>query len=216
MSRIQPFDPGYDLSEVLLWQYNEAVRLQSLILAENTWYATNQGQFWTDWWRDVFNLDTANEFGLAVWARILNIPLAIAQDWTPRPVWGFDPHSLNFTRGNFGPDSTGVVVLTVEQRRLVLKLRAFQLVGNGTPLAAAAFLNKLFAAEGPVRVLDGLDMTVTYVFGFVPPSAVLFVLNQYDLLPRPAGVEAKILINPADSWGFAPYHPNFEHGNFGA
>jgi hypothetical protein len=41
---------------------------------------------------------------------------------------------------------------------------------------------------GAAYAVDNLDMSVEFVFGFQIPSALRFVLQQYDLLPRPAGV----------------------------
>jgi hypothetical protein len=78
-----------------------------------------------------------------------------------------------------------------------------------------AVLNYLFGGTGNVYVLDGLDMTMEYVFTYVPPSNVLFVLEQFDLLPRPAGVGSSIVVTPRDRFGFAPYYLNFENSNFG-
>lgn len=214
MSHIQQFQFGTDLTVALLWQYNQAQRLETLITLKNSWYDENQRAFWENWYRDVFNLDTANQFGLNVWARILGIPLVVSTPPQTDPKWGFDPNHPNFGRGNFAPSADGVIMLDTEQARLVLKLRAFQIITRGDVLSVGAFLSQLFAPMGEVRVLDGLDMTVTYVFLFVPPASIMFVLRRFDLLPRPEGVEAKILVNPADSWGFAPHHPNFGRGNF--
>lgn len=152
-----------------------------------------------------------------MWARILNVPLvATVPASEDRPVFGFGEFNLNFHNGNFGRDISGTINLTTEQKRLVLRLRYFQLISNGTVPEINAFLRLLFGEQGVAYVLDSLDMTyAVYVFDFVPASAVLFVLEQFDLLPRPAGVGTQIVIAPGESFGFAPYYLNFENGNFG-
>lgn len=212
--KIQPLDFFTDVRLALLWQYEKAVRLRGLLEAKQLWYETQHSAFWSDWIRDVFDLRTANDFGLSVWARILNVPLlAFAPASGLRPVFGFGDENLNFENGNFGRDVDAALSLTTEQRRLALRLRYFQLVTRGTVPEINAFLSSLF--EGDVYVLDGGDMTATYVFGFLPDPSVTFVLEQFDLLPRPAGVRVSILINPADRFGFDPYYLNFENSNYG-
>lgn len=217
MATVQQFDYSVDLLQAILWQYNDASKLLSLANQKAEWYDESQRDFWANWYTDVFNLQTANDFGLAVWARILNVPLvATVPASEDRPVFGFGIHNLNFHSGNFGRDVSGTVNLTTEQKRLVLRLRYFQLISNGTVPEINAFLRLLFGDDGAVYVLDSLDMSfAVYVFDFVPAASVLFVLEQFDLLPRPAGVGTSILISPGDSFGFAPYYLNFENGNFG-
>lgn len=215
--RIQPLDFFTDLSLSLLWQYDRAARLQSLVASKQGWYDEAHSGFWSDWIRDVFDLRTANDFGLTVWAQILNLPLlALAPASGDREVFGFGDFNLNFENGNFGRDVDAALSLSTEQRRLALRLRYFQLVTRGTVPEVNAFLAVLFGGQGSVYVLDSLDMeTATYVFDFLPDPSVTFVLEQFDLLPRPAGVGVRILINPADRFGFAPYYLNFENSNYG-
>lgn len=214
MARIQPFDFSVDLLRALLWQYNDAVNLQSILRQKSEWYTEKHTAYWTDWTRDVFNLRTANDFGLSVWAIILNMPLTFGIPGTgDRPVFGFDPVGLNFNNGNFGRDSAGVASLTTEQRRLVLRLRYYQLVTDGTVPHVNRVLKDVF---GQGYVLDPLDMTCRYVFPQALPSLITQVLENFDLLPRPAGVKLEILINADEVFGFAPIYLNFENGQFGA
>lgn len=213
-TRIQQFDFSVDLLRAILWQYNDAAKLQSLLTQKQAWYDETQTTFWTDWVRDVFNLLTANEFGLSVWGVILGIPLSIGLPGTgARPVWGFGVHNQNFENGNFGRDSAGVAGLTVEQKRIILRLRYYQLVSDGSAPWANYVLKRVF---GMGYVLDPEDMTCTYVFPVAIPQAVLSVIQTYDLLPRPAGVQINILVDPGQVFGFDPYYLNFGNGGFGA
>lgn len=214
MSRIQEFDFHVDLLRAVLWQYDGAAGLQSLLRSKSDWYEENQEKFWTDWVRDVFNLQTADDFGCSVWGVILGVPLSIGQPGTgARPVWGFGVHNQNFEHGNFGRDSAGVAGLTLEQKRLVLRLRYYQLVSDGSAPFSNMALRDVF---GTGYVLDRLDMTATYVFPTELSSSVRLVLEYYDLLPRPAGVEINILIDPTAVFGFDPFYQNFNNGGFGA
>jgi hypothetical protein len=214
--RIQSLNFSVDLLRALLWQYNDALKLQSILESKSAWYNVEYSEFWTDWYRDVFDLRTANDFGLSVWAVILNIPLTITSGNLPsNNLWGFGPFRKNFNRGNFAPSTSGIKLTTL-QKRLVLQLRYFQLVTRGAIPEINAFLNYVFEPLGQVYALDGLDMTMNYVFTFAPPSQLRFVLETFDVLPRPAGVEVNYVVLVRDSFGFGPFHRNFERGTFGS
>jgi hypothetical protein len=215
--RVQALDFSVDLLRNLLWQYNDATRLQRLLELKQAWYDENQTKFWTDWVHDVFDLATANDFGLSVWAIILNVPLVV----TPppngnKPIWGFGTGNtrVNFNNGNFAATSSSFG-LTTAQKRLVLRLRYFQLVTRGAAPEINAFMAYLFSDQGTVYVADTGGMKARYVFSFPPNSALELVLRSYDLLPRPAGVGADfVVIGESDGWGFGRYRTNFTNGNF--
>lgn len=214
MTTVQDFDFSVDLLRAILWQYEGAEGLQSILRAKAAWYQENQTDFWQSWVRDVFDLRTANEFGCTVWGAILGVSLSIGQPGSgSRPVWGFGAFNQNFNNGNFGRDSAGVALLTLEQKRMVLRLRYFQITQDGSPISANAALKEVF---GFGYALDRLDMTATYIFPAALGSQVRAVLENFDLLPRPAGVKVDILIDPRSVFGFAPIYENFENGSFGA
>lgn len=216
--KIQALDYSVDLLRNLLWQYNEAERLEKLIQLKQDWYDRSQSEFWADWVTDVFDLQTANDFGLSVWAIILDIPLVVTPDPDPpdKPIWGFGSGNtrVNFTNGNFASTSGGFG-LTTAQKRLVLRLRYFQLVGRGTIPEINDFMARLF---GPsvVYANDTGGMRLRYVFSAPPSSALELVLTAYDLLPRPAGVLVDYVVagEDGDGWGFGRYRQNFNNGNF--
>lgn len=216
MSQIQALDFSVDIMQSLLWQYNDALRLQSLLQQKQDWYDLNQAGFWSDWVTDVFDLRTANDFGLSVWAILLDMPLAIT---TPEGAFddqrfGFEERRLNFNNGNFSP--TAVANLTTEQKRLILRLRYFQLVTRGTIPEINKFFAYLFGELGSVYVVPGASpMTGLYIFNFPLSSALEVVITEFDLLPRPAGVGINyVIIGEADGFGFGRYHENFTNGNF--
>lgn len=156
MIQIQALDFSVDLMRALLWQYNDAARLESLVRQKQEWYDLNQAGFWGDWVADVFDLRTANDFGLSVWAIILDIPLVVASAIDPndKPVWGFDQYRENFNNGNFA--ATSSAALTTEQKRLVLRLRYFQLVTTGAVPEVNGFLKYLFGNMGGPALAPGL------------------------------------------------------------
>jgi len=57
---IQDFILDSETMQAILWQYDGAERLQTLIKKKAEWYDINWKGFWEDWFWNVFNLDTAN------------------------------------------------------------------------------------------------------------------------------------------------------------
>ncbi|OYW80360.1 MAG: hypothetical protein B7Z19_03100, partial [Polynucleobacter sp. 32-46-5] len=133
MDTIQQFDYSVNLLRSLLWQYEEAANLRALIQAKQDWYDENQRDFWQNWFDNVFNLETANDFGLNVWSIILGQTIYInrAAD-TSKVTWGFGTYHANFTRGNFGSTTGTTYQLPTEVARIVLRLRYFKMTSSGT------------------------------------------------------------------------------------
>jgi hypothetical protein len=244
--RIQEIDYSVNLLQSILWQYNDATNLKSLVGQKQGWYDLNQSAFWSDWYDDVFNLMTANQFGLAVWAIILNVPLFI--DLSPEsddaPIFGFneDPSINSYVNfNNFATSFIGsnfssrgsVIVLSDEEQRIILRLRYYQLVSRGAIPEINQMLKNIFgsgaptppAYQGNAWVLDGFDMTMTYVFDFAIPKIMRTILVELDLLPRPAAVGLKYVVSTGTVFGFnerlsdSPIenlnsNQNFGYGNF--
>lgn len=246
---IQEFDYSVNILQSIIWQYSNATNLTGLIKAKQSWYDKYQTQFWEDWFNNVFNLQTANTFGLSVWSYILQVPTYVLNTPEPddKPLWGFNSFVspgvlantyLNFGNGNFSTRGQ-VLTLTNEQQRFLLRLRFFQLYTPGIvevsnvdtptnrPIAGINnFLSYLVNSSdigysGQIYVLDGLDMTMTYVFTSADfPPALLSALQEFDIFPRPVGVGLKYYTNYSNQFGFNArvglglknFNQNFGHG----
>ena len=193
---IADFDSSVDLVRALLWQHDNAQALRSLIESKQDWYNINQTTFWTNWYRDVFNIDTANDFGLAVWGRILNVGLGLQVDSTIGiPHFGFGIYHRNFGNGNFARATSGEQALSTDQKRLIIRLRYYQLISRGTVVEINEAMARIFGDLGKVFVRDPLDMSkITYVFKFTPSSRVRLILDRMNLLPRPSGIGSEYVI----------------------
>ena len=193
---IADFDSSVDLVRALLWQHDNAKALRSLIESKQDWYNINQATFWTNWYRDVFNIDTANDFGLAVWGRILNVGLGLQVDSTIGiPHFGFGIYHRNFNNGNFARATSGEQALSTDQKRLIIRLRYYQLISRGTVTEINEAMARIFGDLGQVFVRDPLDMSkITYVFKFTPSSRVRLILDRMNLLPRPSGIGSEYVI----------------------
>lgn len=234
---VEEFDYTVDLLQALLWQYNTAPNLRALLQGKQNWYNVNQSMFWQGFYDDIFNLVTANQFGLAVWARILDVPLFInpAPPLSGDKVWGFNAYTtpptlssdtFNFDNAPFSPRDA-FIFLPLEEQRFLLRLRYYQLTSSGRIPEINTFLNYLYRTSnfGTVDdidyktawVTDNLDMTMTYVFNYAIDPFLLSILEgaqgNLDILPHSAGVRLKFLVLTDLVWGF-DNNQNFDQGNF--
>ena len=190
-----------DFTEALLWQYNNSPILTYLVKQKNTWYQNNHIQFWGQWITNVFDIRTCNQFGLIIWGIILNQPLFVPVVAQPnKPTFGFGTLPLgatwnqNFGNGNFAQVSNQVS-LTTDQQRLLLLSRYFQLTGKFSIPSINRMLKMIFGQFGLIYASDSLDMSmITYTIKFIPSSALLFLLTNTNVLPRPAGIGINIVL----------------------
>lgn len=214
---ISEFDFSVDVLSALLWRHDAAPNLLAVLTGKQAWYDGHARDFWNDWVVNVFDLRTANDFGCTVWAKILGLPLALVTPPNAGPQWGFGPASngrQNFNNGNFGV-SAAANTLTLEQKRILLRLQYYRLVSRCTVPEINRFMKNILGDQGAVYVLDGNDMSyVTYVFGFPPGSALTYILQNYDVLPRPSAVGVRYIVSTRPVFGFGPYNENFNNGTF--
>lgn len=216
--RIEEPDFSLDLLSAALWQFNDADNLLGLLREKQRFYDTAHRDFWQDWLRDVFDLRTANEFGLSVWSIILDIPLFSTTTESPDdyPAFGFataGPDS-NFDNSNFATPPGTFTGLDTEQKRLLLRLRYHQLTTSGSVTDINRILADVFG-PGVAYVQDNLDMSIRYIFNTLIDPNLIFVLDTFDILPRPSGVNSDISIQAQQRFGFGEFRRNFGHGNFG-
>lgn len=208
--KVQQFDFSLDLMKVIPWKNDSTENLMALMNFKQSWYAKQHQQFWEDWERDVFNLWTANDFGLNVWSIILDLPLYTNNDASPPSykAFGFGAFGRNFGNGNFATDPNLANKLSIEEKRLLLLLRWRCITSDGSMYDINKALKDLPMLKA--YCLDGQDMTITYIFTEAPSPLMMTIIKQYDILPRPSGVKAKLLVQPRKAFGFANYGLNFD------
>ncbi|MEJ2896633.1 DUF2612 domain-containing protein [Bordetella avium] len=216
MSGVQEFDFSVDLLASILWQYEGAPMAVQLARNDQAWIDASQTKFWHDWRQDVFDLDTANEFGLSVWARILGVSIEVSERRRVDGVFGFGVSNRNFDNGNFGTARDGDTRLDKESARKLLKLRWFQLTMRPTVPNINKAIEDVFG-PGAAFVVDSYDMSiVTFMFSAAPDYRLRRLLERTDILPRPSTVGVAWQVQTRPAWGFGPNHLNFENGSFGA
>lgn len=200
-----------DVTKSLIWQYNEAENLQALIEKKQEWIELNHNQFWSDWYRDIFDLRTANDFGLSVWAIILGVDFGVKTSDGSKAVFGFDPYGANFFDGTFSAVA-GTTQLSTEDRRLILQLRYFKLTSRCTIPEINYALKSVL---GDSWVLDPGNMKTSYiVFGGIPGAKKLYILQNFDVIPRSSAVGYDYRFNVNNAFGFSPFGMNFHQAVF--
>lgn len=214
---IQEFDFSVNLLRAILWEYNDATNLQGILNAKDAWYVENQTDFWNDWITDVFDLRTANQFGLVVWGIILGMQLYVNTPPQPDAIaFGFNDTSFfNFDNGIFGSNGGSTYVLPVETQRIALQLRYVQLTTSGCVPDINRQMKRIFAAYGDVWLLDYGNMKQAYIFDFAVTADLQYLFDNYDILPRPAGVKSGYYDLTQMYFGFDAGHLNFDNGVFG-
>lgn len=214
---IQLFDFSVDLLRALLWQYNDATSLQSLLESKDEWYKTNQTEFWENWITDVFDLRTANQFGLVVWGIILGLQLYVNTPTPDGPIFGFDGSGgVNFDNGILNDQNGSSILLPIETQRRALQLRYIQLTSSGTVPEINRALKFVFGDLGNAYLLDYGNMTQAYIFLFPLTADLIYLFNNYDILPRPAGVQSSYIDGTITYFGFNSFNVNFDNGILGA
>ncbi|WVH05597.1 hypothetical protein KKJFFJLC_00054 [Vibrio phage vB_VpaS_PGB] len=210
-----------DFTNAIDWQRSNAEILFAWLIKKTEWYATNHCDFWNVWFDNIFNLDTANDFGLSVWAIILNENAYGLIDVSPvdYPAFGFSVDRENFNNGNFATNSDVGCNFTTDQIRKMLKLKAFILHMSGSVhgdsnISINTSLDRIFG-EDSIFCIDNRDMSFTYVVYDNEMDSLAIELYTRDLLPRPVGIEVDKVVNGnANQFGFGEGRANFNNGNF--
>lgn len=214
MSKIQDFELSADLLEAILWQYNNADHLATIIQNRQNFYDTNVVEFFNNWYTNVFNVDTANDFGLSVWAKILNVNFALPpEEVRNNNVFGFGDYYNNFFDSNFSPPEIEDRSLTTEQKRMIIKLTYQKYI----TLPSVPEINKIIRCVlgSGSYILDGMDMTQNYVILTEEVNKEnLKLIEDFDLIPRPAGVGFQHRTVTSREFGFADYGNNFYESYF--
>lgn len=190
-NRVYTTDTSINLGDCFLWQYDLANRLKSLMQAKQKFYKQSVSDFWLNWTTNVFNINTANTFGLSLWGSLLGI-----------------------TRPSY-EDNGQLVPFTDEQYRTLIKGRLLLMNSNGSIKDLNAYLNFLFPSK-PVFVVDYGNMHISLIFYYQPTNQELAIILSDGFLPRPVGVKIDWIIVPPDqTFGYYGQElSTFDNGTF--
>ncbi|MGX7346555.1 DUF2612 domain-containing protein [Acetobacter pasteurianus] len=179
-----------NVQQTILSQYSSSPTIGSLIEGWNQ--ALDPFTLIDAWYADVWDLDTAQGYGLDVWGRIVGVSRVLKV--TSSKYFGFSEandlteegfNSAPFFAGNAATDNYS---LSDDGYRQLIKAKALANITDGSVFSINKILTTLFAGQGDAYVQDNGNMSMTYVFNFVPTDVQVSIIENSGVLPRPAGV----------------------------
>lgn len=181
-----------ELDENITWQFDNSDALKSLINGKKDFFTDAVDNFYTDWYRDVFNIDTANYFGLIVWAIILGCTEYIElTSKIGQKAIGFGEYHKNFHESNFALSSY-IYSLPTESLRKVLKAQMYNFNSNGSLHDINKLLNIIYPDNYPYASFDNDTNTLTYNFQIPLGEEDMNIVMFSNMFPAPIGVKRLI------------------------
>lgn len=171
-----------------------------------------RGYFQNGWQDDfyniVWNVDTAQGFGLDIWGRIVDVGREL-QVSTPEKRFGFVTGTdsyLPFNQGAFysGEAATNTYRLTDNAYRALILTKALSNISATDCGSLNRVLNNLFPGRGRAYVNDLGSMSIRITFEYFLQPWEKSVMVASGVMPRPAGVQLSIMELPLPNvFGFA-------------
>jgi len=156
----------------------------------------------------VWDIQTAQGFGLDIWGRIVNVSRALTIPASPL-YFGFSeatPGSYPFGDEPFwdgSPPVTQTYLLADSAYRTLIMVKALANISRPTAASINQLLQNLFAGRGRCYVNDMGNMQMRYTFEFALTSYEFAIMTQSEVMPRPAGVKATLINVVLPVFGFS-------------
>lgn len=187
----------YDVWQTVISQYANSPILMQMIL--NFQDCVDPTSRLDDFYDKVWNINTAEGYGLDVWARIVAVNRVLKLASGP-PYFGFDEGQdyQDFGPGGLGPFYSGGkltdnYIMPDDGFRVLILAKAFSNICDGSTKAINRLLLTLFGGSGKSYVRDNLDMTFDYVFEFPLSALQAAILTQSGVFPKPTGVSYSVV-----------------------
>lgn len=203
--------PRFDIESTLISQYANSPTIVQLV--QNMGQYVDTGADLNTFYDFVWNVDTAQGFGLDIWGRIvgigrdLNIPgvasyLGFTEAFTEETA---DTGPQPFGQAPFysGPASTTTYTLADDAYRKLILVKALGNISDCSVPSLNQLLQNLFAGRGRCYVTDTGAMEMRFVFEFNLLPYEIAVLTNSGAVPRPAAVSARLVqIAKSTTFGF--------------
>jgi Protein of unknown function (DUF2612) len=163
--------------------------------------ALDQTENFDNLYDDIWNVQTAQGYGLDVWGRIVGVTRVVKlpaapwfgfQEALPGPV-SFNESGVTGAFYNGSPEFNNYVLADSDFLTLILAKAAAN-ISNGSIPAINNILMTLFPNLGNCYVTDGQNMTMTYTFTDTPSQVQLSIAAGSGILPKPVGVQATFTV----------------------
>ena len=187
-----------NIEKTIISQYANSPKLTTLIDYINT--ELDQTENFNKFLSEIWNVTTCNDFGLAIWARIVNLSKFIYYPTTGF-FFGFQTSDNVWQPFNSAPMSsgdtsqyTGIEVDTETFRKMVIAKSMANIMPATIP-NVNTILRYLFSDNGTAFVVKSSTMSRSVILGFSPTNLQRYMILYSNVLPRPAGVGYDILVN---------------------
>lgn len=195
-----------NVEQTIISQYANSPTLTQLIQNMNA-YIDPQANF-DVFYSFVWNVDTAQGFGLDYWGKIVNVSRLLRIPGND-PIVGFDNidspkdwYPMSFGRFAMEGEATTAYILPDDAYRVLILTKALSNICATTAPALNQLLRNLFPGRGRCYVRDLGNMSMQFVFNFALSVVEYAILTQSGALPHPAGVFYSVLVNPPGLFGF--------------
>ncbi|MEG1465059.1 MAG: DUF2612 domain-containing protein [Hafnia sp.] len=190
-----------NVADTILTQYADSQKLKSLVYSFNE--AVGIEDFLDDFYDIIWNIQTADTYGLDVWGKIVVVgrQLTVTQN---EEYFGFDeasstppvvddPQPFNQAPFYTGEVSTSTVTLTNDVYRKLIMMKAAANISDCTIPNLNKLLTFMFGDSGRCYVRNDGDMVMSYVFEFPLSTAELAIVQSSGAIPSPIGVTVNIV-----------------------
>lgn len=219
----EPVTNPFDVDITVISQYANSSTILQLI--KNMAQYMRQDVNFQNFYNFVWNVNTAQGFGLNIWGRIVDISrlLEIPNNLN---LFGFEnsqvpPGVQPFNFGVFnvpGGEVSQSYLLPDDAYRTLILVKALANISRTDAPSINRLLQNLFPNRGKAYVIDLGGMAMQFTFEFQLTITEYAILSQSGALPHPAGVRVAIVTVPAgvDLFGFAeaPGSDTFGFGVF--
>lgn len=195
---VSPIGPiqSFEYLRTIISEYANSPVLDALVDNFNECVdpATNLESFFDLIW----NVNTAQGYGLDVWGRIVGVSRLIPVQNNDRNL-GFE-EATTANADPFGQSAfyTGAALnnnflLSDSAFRTLIFAKALSNISDGSIPSINQLLLNLFPHRGNCYVTDDGDMTMTYTFEFGLTPVELAIVEVSGVLPKPVGVKATVV-----------------------
>jgi len=212
-----------NVKDTILTQYADSPKLRSLIETFND--ALDLDDFTEEFITSVWDISTADTYGLDVWGKIVGVSRLLNVE-TTSSYFGFDEAFTSTTNTSpkpfgeapfyEGSSQTQTYRLSNDAYRVLIMAKAMSNITDCSIPNINRLLNYLFGAKGQVFVAITGVMSIRYVFLFELSDVERAIILNSNAITKPAGVSVGLMsIDPNNTFGFAEagLQP-FEQGTF--
>ena len=195
VSQIGTISP-FNVWDTIISQYSNSEILCHLIVnfAQYVDQTANMDAFFDLVW----NVDTAQGYGLDVWGRIvgvsrtLQVPTGSYFGFSGPSGESGDPFNISVFYS--GATLTSNYLLSDDAFRLLILAKALANISDGSIPSINQLLLNLFPGRGNCYVTDDGSMAMTYTFEFELTPVETSIVYQSGVLPKPVGVSATVVV----------------------